>query len=105
MHLLPKSYYFLSCQFLFHNRDVLSAVGNEILTNFSDLGNRVLLFPEAERVVSITQCVSRSAAGGRNEETYSGYAEGIPVEQYPSRRQHKQKIAAMEYKIWYTIYP
>jgi hypothetical protein len=31
-----------------------------------------------------------SAAGGRNEETYSGYAEGIPVEKYPSRRQHKQ---------------
>jgi hypothetical protein len=35
-------------------------------------------------------CVLCSAAGGRNEETYSGYAEGIPVEQYPSSRQHKQ---------------
>jgi hypothetical protein len=30
------------------------------------------------------------AAGGRNEETLSGYAEGIPVEQYPSRRQRQQ---------------
>jgi hypothetical protein len=28
--------------------------------------------------------------GGRNEETYSGYAGGIPVGRYPSRRQHKQ---------------
>jgi hypothetical protein len=27
---------------------------------------------------------------GRNEETYSGYAEGMPVENYPSRRRHKQ---------------
>jgi hypothetical protein len=30
------------------------------------------------------------AAGGRNEETYSKYAEGIRVEQYPSRRQQQQ---------------
>jgi len=32
----------------------------------------------------------RSAAGGRNEETYSKYAEGIQKNNYPSRRQHKQ---------------
>jgi hypothetical protein len=31
----------------------------------------------------------RSTAGGRNEEMYSKYAEGIRVKQYPSRRQHK----------------
>jgi hypothetical protein len=33
----------------------------------------------------------RSATGGRNEETYSKYAKGIRVKQYPSSRQHKQK--------------
>jgi len=32
----------------------------------------------------------RGAAGGRDEKTYSKYATGIQVKQYPSRRQHKQ---------------
>jgi hypothetical protein len=30
------------------------------------------------------------AAGGRDEETYSKYAEGIRERQYPSRRQQQQ---------------
>ena len=30
------------------------------------------------------------AAGGRNEETYSKYAEGIRKRKYPSRRQQQQ---------------
>jgi len=33
--------------------------------------------------------VLRSAAGGRDEETNSEYAEGIRVKWYPGRRQHK----------------
>jgi hypothetical protein len=34
----------------------------------------------------------RGAAGGRNEETYSKYAEGIGEKQYTSRRRHEQVL-------------
>jgi len=34
-------------------------------------------------------CGFGGGAGGRDEETYSRYATGIQVKQYPSWRQHK----------------
>jgi hypothetical protein len=46
----------------------------------------------------------RSAAGGRNEETNSKYAEGIRVRQYPSRRQHKQVSRSDLQSIWGETY-
>ncbi len=41
-----------------------------------------------------------SAAGGRNEETYSKYAEGIRVKKCPSRRQHKQTLKLRLWVVW-----
>ena len=45
---------------------------------------------EPGRVISIYNLNIARAAGGRNEETYNEYAEGIRVKQIPSRRQHEQ---------------
>jgi hypothetical protein len=48
---------------------------------------------------------STGAAGGRNEETYCGHAEGIPEEQNPSRRQQKQfKSRSAKVKIEKPLY-
>jgi hypothetical protein len=38
----------------------------------------------------VVGCPNAKCCRGRNEETYSEYAEGIQKNKYPSRRQHKQ---------------
>jgi hypothetical protein len=48
---------------------------------------KMLVLPEAA-AIRVNDTLNNEAG---NEEAYSGYAEGIPVERYPSRRQQQKK--------------